>query len=67
MVQQMTMPDPGNLVVKAQAAKIDSPATNMKPDPESSEEVEAASNQSLIPSSLGMTFCVDGDIESIEV
>ena len=30
-------------------------------------EIDAASNQSLVPSSFGMTFCVDGDAERIEV
>lgn len=34
---------------------------------ESAEEIDAASNQSLVPSSLGFTFCVDGDVETIEV
>lgn len=34
---------------------------------EAAEEIDAASNQSLVPSSLGMTFCVDGDVETIEV
>ena len=34
---------------------------------EAADEIDAASNQSLIPSSFGMTFCVDGDVESIEV
>ncbi|SDO98686.1 Helicase conserved C-terminal domain-containing protein [Lutimaribacter pacificus] len=34
---------------------------------ESTEEIDAASNQSLVPSSLGITFCVDGDVETIEV
>ena len=36
-------------------------------DAEATEEIEAASNQSLVPSSLGMTFCVDGDVEAIEI
>ena len=59
--------EPADLVVKAQAAKPDSSKNNASPDPESTEEVDTASNQSLIPSSLGMTFCVAGDIERIEV
>lgn len=37
------------------------------PESDSSDEIDAASNQSLVPSSLGMTFCVDGDVEEIEV
>jgi hypothetical protein len=36
------------------------------PNP-TADEIDAASNQSLVPSSLGMTFCVDGDAERIEV
>lgn len=39
----------------------------VEPESDSSDEIDAASNQSLVPSSLGMTFCVDGDAESIEV
>ena len=34
---------------------------------DAADEIDAASNQSLVPSSLGMTFCVDGDAERIEV
>jgi len=59
--------EPENLVVKAQAAKPDSSTGNASPEAESNEEVDTASNQSLIPSSLGMTFCVAGDIEQIEI
>ena len=31
------------------------------------KQIDASSNQSLVPSSLGMTFCVDGDVDRIEV
>ncbi|MCK0154901.1 DISARM system helicase DrmA [Alcanivorax sp. S6407] len=34
---------------------------------DAADEIDAASNQSLVPSSLGMTFCVDGDVDLIEV
>ncbi|SDA86092.1 DISARM system helicase DrmA [Sinorhizobium sp. NFACC03] len=34
---------------------------------EASDEIDATNNQSLVPSSLGMTFCVDGDVKSIVV
>lgn len=34
---------------------------------DASDEIDAASNQSLIPSSFGFTFCVDGDVESVEI
>jgi hypothetical protein len=39
----------------------------VEPESDSSDEIDAASNQSLVPSSLGMTFCVDGDAERIEI
>ncbi|MDO6497742.1 DISARM system helicase DrmA [Photobacterium sanguinicancri] len=59
--------EPEDLVVKAQSGKGDSPTSNVKPEPDASEEVDAASNQSLIPSSMGFTFCVSGDEKSIEL
>ncbi|MGJ8482414.1 DISARM system helicase DrmA [Pseudoalteromonas sp. SYSU M81236] len=59
--------EPEELVVKAQSGKGDSPINNVKPEPEVSEEVDAASNQSLIPSSIGFTFCVSGDEKEIEL
>ncbi|MBF2759128.1 MAG: helicase [Ectothiorhodospiraceae bacterium AqS1] len=34
---------------------------------EALDEIDVASNQSLVPSSLGMTFCVNGDIDAFEV
>jgi ribosomal protein L24E len=37
------------------------------PESDSADDIDAASNQSLVPSSLGMTFCVDGDADRIEV
>ncbi len=39
----------------------------VEPESDGSDEIDAASNQSLVPSSFGMTFCVDGDAERIEV
>ncbi len=39
----------------------------VEPESDSGDEIDAASNQSLVPSSLGFTFCVDGDVEHIEV
>jgi len=56
-----------NLIVKAQLGKIDSPPARGGGEADSSEEIDAASNQSLVPSSLGMTFCVDGDADRIEI
>lgn len=59
--------EPTDLVVKAQDGKVDSPSANVKPEPEASEEVDAASNQSLIPSSMGFTFCVTGETTSVAI
>lgn len=39
----------------------------VEPESDSADEIDAASNQSLVPSSLGMTFCVDGDVDRIEI
>jgi len=39
----------------------------VEPESDASDEIDAASNQSLVPSSFGMTFCVDGDVERIEI
>lgn len=39
----------------------------VEPESDATDEIDAASNQSLVPSSLGMTFCVDGDAERIEI
>lgn len=48
-------------------AEFGSTRGKVEPEADSSDEIDAASNQSLIPSSLGMTFCVDGDVESFDV
>ncbi len=37
------------------------------PDDDESSAVDASKNQSFVPSSVGMTFCVDGDAKSIEL
>lgn len=39
----------------------------IEPEADSADEIDAASNQSLVPSSLGLTFCVDGEVKRIEV
>lgn len=39
----------------------------VEPENDTADEIDAASNQSLVPSSLGLTFCVDGEAESIEL
>lgn len=55
------------LIVKAQQGKVDSPPARGGGEPDASEEIDAASNQSLVPGSLGMTFCVDGDAAQVEI
>lgn len=39
----------------------------VEPESDSNDEIDASNNQSLVPSSLGLTFCVDGDVDDIEV
>ena len=38
-------------------------------DPEESDQQanEGSTNQSLVPSSLGFTFCIDGDVDAVEL
>lgn len=48
-------------------AEFDSTTGRVDAEAEASDEIDASSNQSLVPSSMGMTFCVDGDVKRIEV
>lgn len=48
-------------------AEFGSATGRVEPEADSGDEIDAASNQSLVPNSLGMTFCVEGDVEQIEV
>ena len=48
-------------------AEFDSTTGRVDAEADSADEIDASSNQSLIPSSFGMTFCVDGDVDRIEV
>lgn len=48
-------------------AEFDSATGRVDAEADSADEIDASSNQSLIPSSFGMTFCVDGDVNQIEV
>lgn len=59
--------DPIDLIVKEQQDKSGAPTPKGSPDNEPPDEIDAASNQSLVPCSFGITFCVDGDAERIEV
>ena len=48
-------------------AEFDSTTGRVDAEADSADEIDASSNQSLIPSSFGMTFCVDGDVARIAV
>lgn len=48
-------------------AEFDSTTGKVDAESEASDEIDSTSNQSLVPSSFGITFCVDGDVERIEV
>jgi hypothetical protein len=48
-------------------AEFDGTTGRVDAEADSADEIDASSNQSLIPSSFGMTFCVDGDVKQIEV
>jgi hypothetical protein len=48
-------------------AEFDSTTGRVDAEADSADEIDASSNQSLIPSSFGMTFCVDGEVDRIDV
>lgn len=48
-------------------AEFDGTTGRVDAEAEATDEIDAASNQSLVPSSLGLTFCVDGDVKAITV
>lgn len=50
------------------AAETDTFGESGRPDPEErDEEVGTSTNQSLVPSSMGFTFCVDGGLENVQL
>jgi hypothetical protein len=62
--------EPTDRIVPGQhepGAEFGTATGRVEPESDSADEIDAASNQSLVPSSFGMTFCVDGDVERIEV
>jgi hypothetical protein len=64
------MEEPADPIVPGQhepGAEFGTATGRVEPESDASDEIDAASNQSLVPSSFGMTFCVDGDVERIEV
>jgi hypothetical protein len=48
-------------------AEFQSTTGSVDPESDSSDEIDATNNQSLVPSSFGITFCVDGDVDSVSV
>jgi len=48
-------------------AEFEGTSGRVSPDDSQGDEIDAASNQSLVPSSFGMTFCVAGDVEAVEI
>lgn len=62
--------EPSDPITKFQhepGAEFGTATGRVEPESDASDEIDAASNQSLVPSSFGMTFCVDGDVDRIEI
>lgn len=50
------------------AAETDTFGESGRPDSEErDEEVDTSTNQSLVPSSMGFTFCVDGELDNVQL
>lgn len=47
--------------------EFESTSGRVDAETDDTDEIDASSNQSLVPSSFGFTFCVDGNVEKIEV
>ncbi len=47
--------------------EFESTSGHVDAEADAADEIEAASNQSLVPSSFGFTFCIDGDVDAIDV
>jgi hypothetical protein len=48
-------------------AEFSTTTGKVEPENDSADEIDASNNQSLIPSSFGMTFCIDADTDAVEV
>lgn len=63
--------EPGDLDVHKgrhePGAEFDGATGKVEAEAEVLDEIDAASNQSLVPSSFGMTLCVDGEVDKVEV
>ena len=50
------------------AAEVDMFGESGRPgSEEQDEEIDTSNNQSLVPSSMGLTFCVDSDLENVQL
>jgi hypothetical protein len=59
--------EPDDLFVKTQENPSEVAKTLGKGESEVSDEIDVSKNKSLVPSSFGITFCVDGEVDSIEI
>ena len=59
--------DLNELVIIEPDKDLDSPAPKSSGNSDDGGELDISDNQSLIPSSFGLTFCVDGLVNQIEV
>ncbi|WP_422449530.1 MULTISPECIES: DISARM system helicase DrmA [unclassified Endozoicomonas] len=48
-------------------AEFGKASSSVDGDAEPAEEIDTSNNHSLVPSSFGMTFCVDGDVKELEI
>lgn len=48
-------------------AEFNSAEGSSDPDETDQQTNEASASQSLVPSSLGLTFCIDGDVDTVEL
>ncbi len=58
---------PDDLVPKGLKPGLEPEKVSDGAESESGEELDLTSNQSLVPSSMGFTFCVDGQAETLDV
>ncbi|MCX7584908.1 DISARM system helicase DrmA [Phenylobacterium sp. 58.2.17] len=48
-------------------AEFSSASGRVEPEDDALDEIDTTNNQSLVPSSVGLTFCVAADVEALEV
>ncbi|HRX78182.1 MAG TPA: hypothetical protein P5307_03925, partial [Pirellulaceae bacterium] len=48
-------------------AEFNRASGRVEPEDDSLDEIDTTNNQSLVPSSMGLTFCVGPDVEEVEV